>query len=445
MHNSCRDLRNDAKSIFSACLDAVDPKRAIKRVVELKGNSLLINSQPAVQIEDFQRIWVVGAGKASAAMAQALEEILGELIRGGVISVKYGCGLSLSRAEVVEAGHPLPDDNGARAAREIIHLLESLTEKDLVISCISGGGSALLPAPANGITLRDKQSLTQLLLSVGADIEEINTVRKHVSRVKGGNLMRAAYPAFVINLMLSDVVGDDPSTIASGPFSPDDSTFGEVLAILDRYSLRGKVSLGLLRYILDGVTGKARETPKPGEKIFERVLNVVIGSNIVALNEGRRLAENLGYRTAILSSKIVGNTHEAAGFHAAIAAEIRSTGNPLAPPACVLSGGETTVTLTGKGLGGRNQHFALCLVRRAADIRDSIFLSAGTDGTDGPTDAAGAFVDSRSLERSLSVGMDPDVYLLNNDSYHFFQKLGDLIITGPTRTNVMDIRIILVA
>ena len=445
MMKTWEDLKSDAFTILKACLDAADPMQSVKRFVRVDGDTLTVDMDYRVELGEIDRIFVVGGGKASAPMGKAVEDLLGDRIAGGVICVKYGHGLDLERVQVLEGAHPLPDRFGEEAARKIIEMLEPLGERDLVVSCISGGGSSLLPAVPKGLTLEQKQDLTGQLLSVGADIHEINAVRKHLSLTKGGNLARFAYPARVINLMLSDVVGDDPDTIASGPFVPDRSTFEQVVTILKKYDLMGKVPDAVRKRLQAGVAGEIPETPKEGDRIFERVRNIIVGCNFLCLAAGEDRARELGYHVELLSSSIEGDTTEAACFHGSIAHEIRMTGKPLEPPACVLSGGETTVVLKGKGRGGRNQHFALALVRRAAKIPGCIFLSAGTDGTDGPTDAAGALVGSDTLRRAQELGMDPEVYLINNDSYHFFEALGDLVITGPTRTNVMDVRICLLA
>ncbi|MFH1113260.1 MAG: glycerate kinase [Pseudomonadota bacterium] len=444
MTGKAADLRSDAVSILEACLDAADPERAVKAFVRVEGHTLSVGSDYALDLRHIDRVFVVGGGKASAPMGKAVEDLLGDRITGGVICVKYGHGLELERTRVLEGGHPIPDAAGEQAVREIIAILESAGERDLVICCISGGGSALLPSVPPGITLEDKRYITGRLLAAGADIHEMNAVRKHLSMTKGGRLARFAFPAHVVNLMLSDVVGDDPDTIASGPFVPDGSTYEGVLKILEKYRLLEGVPVSILNRLRAGAVGDVPETPKEGDEIFGRVKNVVVGSNFFSLAAGEAQAKKLGYDTILLSSSIEGDTSEAAGFHAAIAREIRSTGRPVNPPACILSGGETTVVLSGAGKGGRNQHFALALVKRASQISGSLFLSAGTDGTDGPTDAAGAVVDGDSFGRAHLLGMDPDVYLRNNDSYHFFEQLGDLIVTGPTRTNVMDVRICLV-
>lgn len=438
-------LRDHADGILRACLEAVEPEQAVKRFLRLEGNTLVVGSEVHLSLDGFDRIVVVGGGKAGAPMGKAVEDLLGDRVTEGLICVKYDHGLPLKRIRIAEGAHPVPDESGERAAREITALLRSAGEKDLVISCISGGGSALLPLPAPPVSLAKKQALIRDLLAVGANIHEMNAVRKHLSLTKGGNLMREAYPATVVNLMLSDVVGDDQDTIASGPFVPDPSTFDRVWEILQRYGLGDSVAEEIRQRILSGVNGEIEETPKPGDKVFERAHNVIVGSNILALKAGKKKAVELGYDTLILSSTIEGDTGEAARFHAAVAREIHSTGNPTSPPACILSGGETTVTLKGDGLGGRNQEFALHLVEAAAELPNTLFVSAGTDGTDGPTDAAGAITDDATLERGRAIGLNPAEFLAINDSYHYFEPLGDLIMTGPTRTNVMDVRIILVS
>lgn len=436
-------LRIDARAIIDACLAAVDPEEAVKRFVWLEGDDLVVAPGLRIALGEVGRIFLVGAGKGTAPMVRALESILGDRIEAGAICVKYGHGLVLTRTTVLEAGHPLPDAAGEAAAHEIMKIVQQAGPRDLVISCISGGGSALLPAPVQGVTLADKQDLTNKLLASGATIHEINALRKHLSLSKGGNLMKLAYPARVINLMLSDVAGDDMDTIASGPFVPDESTYRQALEILERYDLLLRVPQAIVEHLRSGAAGLVPETPKHGDEIFQRAVNVIVGSNIQSLCAGLEKARKLGYNSLILSSTIEGDTAEVARIHAAIAREIRATGNPIVAPACILSGGETTVVVKGTGLGGRNQEFVLNLVCLAAGIPDSLFASIGTDGTDGPTDAAGAVVDSRTLARARDLGLDPKEFASNSDSYNFFNPLGDLIVTGPTRTNVMDVRICL--
>ena len=350
----------------------------------------------------------------------------------------------LKRTEIIEAGHPIPDQKGFEGAKKIQALLKESGPEDLVIFLLSGGGSALLPLPVDGITLEEKQQMTQFLLDCGADIKEINTIRKHISQIKGGWLARWAYPSTVIGFILSDVVGDQLDVIGSGPTVPDISTFEEAWDILEKYDLIKKVAPSIQKHLLLGKEGKVEETPKPGDQTFQKVHNILIGSNILALRAAEKEASSLGLHTLILSSSIAGDTREAARFHSAIAKEVISSENPIPRPACIISGGETTVTVKGHGLGGRNQEFALAGALEINGLEKVVLLSGGTDGTDGPTDASGAVADHTTVSRARSMGLDPKVYLENNDAYPFFQRLGDLLMTGPTHTNVMDVRILLV-
>ena len=442
------EMRDMAKAVFLKAVSAVDPYQRLKEIAHIDKNRLIIGteevSEKVFDLNEFERIFLVGTGKASSSMAQAIEEIFGGRITKGLITTKYGHALPLRFTEIIEAGHPLPDPKGLEGARKIKDLLTNTGPKDLVLFLISGGGSALLPLPADKITLEEKQELTQFLLDCGADIKEINTIRKHISQMKGGWLARWAFPSTVITFILSDVVGDPLDVIASGPTVPDTSTFQEAWEILKRYGLINEIASSIRNHLQAGREGKIKETPKAGESVFEKVHNMIIGSNIVALRAAEKEFSSAGFNTITLSSSIVGETREAARFHGAIAREVVSTGKPIARPACILSGGETTVTIRGSGLGGRNQEFALSGAFEISGLEKTVLLSGGTDGTDGPTDAAGAMADHTTITRARQMGMDPMKYLENNDSYHFFEKLGDLLITGPTRTNVMDVRILLV-
>lgn len=435
--------RKDVLAIFKTGVKAVDPGRAIQNHLRIAENILIVGKKKT-DLSGFDRISVIGTGKASAAMAQAMEDILGERLNAGIVITKYNHALPLNKVQVVEAGHPMPDEAGFQGARQIVRFLEKTDEKDLVFFLISGGGSALLPYPHRGLTLEDKQDVTKILLEVGADIHEINALRKHLSQIKGGRLAQIAYPATLISLVLSDVIGDDLDSIASGPTVPDSSTFVDCLKILDKYQIAERIPAVAVELIKKGASGEIEETPKPGDSVFERTQNQIIGSNIMAVEAAEKKAEELGYNTLILSTFLAGETRDVAGVHAAVAREILSSGNPIVRPACVLSGGETTVTIRGKGLGGRNQEFCLAAAQDIEGLDEVILLSAGTDGTDGPTDAAGAIADGTTVSRARKQGMDPDQYLRDNDSYHFFESLDDLIITGPTFTNVMDLRIVLV-
>ncbi len=414
-------LRRQARAIFHAGLAAANPIDAVVR---------------SLQRHDYSRyahIYVVGAGKAGASMAQAAERVLGRRIATGLINVKDGHLARVRRIELNQCGHPVPDERGVAGAMRIAEIAAGAGRNDLVLCLISGGASALLPLPASPITLEEKQQMTRLLLECGADIHELNAVRKHLSRIKGGQLARLAAPARVEALMLSDVIGDDLDTIGSGPTAPDGSTFAAVAGIFEKYGLTGNIPQSIAGRIASGGRGEIAETPKAGDPCFARVRNTIVGSNRLALAAAARRARALGFRTTVLSSSIEGETREIARMHAAIARDAR-------PGTCIVTGGETTVTIKGPGLGGRNQEFVLAAAIDIAGRPDIVVLSAGTDGSDGPTDAAGAIADGNTLERNPEAAR----YLAANDSYRYFEGLGDLIITGPTNTNVMDVHVILV-
>ena len=435
--------RQHALEIFKAGVEAVDPIKLIKEAVDLKGHSLTVK-ESTFDLSSYENIYIIGIGKAAAAMAQPLENILGDFLTGGIIIVKYGHTLPLKKIRIFEAGHPVPDEAGYKGALECAGILQRSGNKDLLFFLISGGGSALFPYPVEGLTLADIKKTTALLLEAGADIQEINTLRKHLSRVKGGRSAQLAYPATLITLILSDVIGDKLDSIASGPTVPDTSTFADCMNIVEKYNIKDKLPSEVIAIFEKGTYGEIEETPKPGDSVFEKTYNLVIGNNLLALKAAQKKAEKLGYNSLILSSSVEGETRDAAKFHAAIAKEILNSGNPIKPPACVLSGGESTVTIRGHGKGGRNQEFVLAAAIGIAGMKNTAILSCGTDGTDGPTDAAGAIADGTTVTRAVNLGIDPAHYLKTNDSYHFFKRLNDLIITGPTYTNVMDLRIILV-
>jgi hydroxypyruvate reductase len=425
---SVRVLRRQARAILKAALAAADPADAVARYLERSDFSR------------FRRIYVVGAGKAGASMAQAAERVLGKRIAAGLINVKDGHVLPLRRIELNECGHPVPDQRGVAGSERIAEIAAGAGRDDLVLCLISGGGSALLPLPTAPVTLEEKQAVTRLLLNCGANIHEINTVRKHISAIKGGQLARLAAPAAVEALLLSDVIGDNLDVIGSGPTAPDASTFAGACAILQRYEIYGRVPASIRERLERGMRGEIAETPKPRDPVFARVRNTIVGSNRLALDAAARHARGLGFRTLVLASGIHGETREVARMHAAIAREIVETGQPVKPPACIITGGETTVTIRGGGLGGRNQEFVLAAAIDIAGFGHTVILSAGTDGSDGPTDAAGAVADGGTIGRKPEAAD----YLGRNDSYHYFEALDDLVITGPTNTNVMDVRILLV-
>jgi glycerate 2-kinase len=436
-------LRLDAEAIFWAGLSAVDSKSAVIKFLHRNDHVLTVENL-SYDLEDYENVYVIGAGKASAAMAQAVEEILGERIKAGEINVKYDHALPLNIITLNEAGHPVPDEAGLKGTQRITKLLERTGDKDLVLCLISGGGSALLPYPAEGITLDEKRQLTQILLESGATIHEINVLRKHVSHVKGGRLARLAFPATLVTVILSDVIGDDLDSIASGPTVPDTSTYADCLRILHKYSVRDNIPEAVLDHFEKGAQGLIEETPKADDPAFVKTQNVIVASNSLAVQAAKSKADKLGYNSLVLSSSIEGETRDVALVHAAIAKEILKTGEPVSKPACVISGGETTVTIRGQGKGGRNQEFVLAAAVAIDSLENVVILSGGTDGTDGPTDAAGALADGRTVSRAASQGLDAQEYLRNNDSYSFFDPLGDLLKTGPTFTNVMDLRLVLV-
>jgi hydroxypyruvate reductase len=448
LDNLLDQMRSEAAAIFNSAVAAVNPQKAVKRFVRADGGKLILGRSPTdtvtLDTDQYKRIFLIGGGKATAAMAAAMEELLGDRIHQGLINVKYGFTQPLKFTRTTEAGHPLPDKNGVQGTAQILQLLESANADDLLFSLISGGGSALLVKPYGDIILAEKQELTRRLLACGAGIDEMNTLRKHISAVKGGLMARAAFPATVVNLMLSDVVGDKTDVIASGPFTPDCSTYQQALDILDKYRLHD-IPETIKKHLTDGLNGKIPETPEPDAAEFEHVYHYIIGSNIFALEAARQQAIHLGYNTLILSSMVEGETKEVARVHSAVAKEIIKTGHPIAAPACIISGGETTVTLQGQGRGGRNQEFCLAAALDITELPPQVtILSGGTDGDDGPTDAAGAIVDPLTVKRGETANAEALRYLSDNDAYSFFKKTNDLLITGPTGTNVMDVRLVLV-
>ena len=441
-------LKKMVIEIFLRAVSAVDPSKRLREMITVEQDTLRVkideHSEDLFHLKAFKNIFLIGTGKASASMARTMEDLLTDRISSGVITTKLGHRLPLKRTELIEAGHPIPDRNGLEGAHRIQSLLKHSGPEDLVLVVLSGGGSALLPLPAEGISLEEKQEVTQLLLDCGADIMEINTVRKHISQIKGGWLARWAYPSTVLAFILSDVVGDPLDVIGSGPTVPDPSTFEDAWEILRKYSLIREVAPAIQKHLQLGREGRVQETPKPGESAFEKVHNILMGSNILALRAAQQEASSHGFHTLILSSSIVGETREVARFHAAIAKEVMTSGNPIPKPACIISGGETTVTIRGRGRGGRNQEFALAGALEIQGLETVVLLSGGTDGTDGPTDAAGAVADHTTVKRALAMGLHPKAHLEGNDAYPFFEKLGDLLITGPTQTNVMDVRVLLI-
>ena len=421
--------------------------RAVAAAVSMNSNLLkCIRNDGSIfehHLNPLGRLFIVGAGKATASMALAAEKIFGDRIFSGIISVKYGHTENLKFIRQIEASHPVPDLNGEKASQAILECVQSANENDCIIVLLSGGASALLPLPAEGITLDEKQKTTQILLSCGASIHEINCVRKHLSAIKGGLLAKAAYPAQIISLCVSDVIGDDLSVIGSGPCAPDPSTFDDAISVLIKYDIENKIPGKVFSRIKQGAIGNIAETPKMRDICFSRTENIIVMSNAIAMNEAENTATSIGYDVVRLSSSIEGDTTDAAKYHADIVRDIIARRNTLIKPVAVISGGETTVKVQGKGLGGRNMEFVLRCALELENELGIFIASAGTDGTDGPTDAAGAWIATEKIRSMRQQGIIPEQFANNNDSYNFFREAETLIHTGPTGTNVLDIRIIL--
>lgn len=432
------------KRILGAALQAVDPGAAVIRNAVRKGETLYIEDH-LYPLDRYQRCLVLAIGKAAVPMGEAAVKILGPFFSEGILLTKAGYSENLAGIEylpglpVLEAGHPIPDQRSVMAAHRIAELLKAAGEDDLVICLISGGGSALLSAPVEGVSLPDLQAITGRLLACGASITEINTLRKHLETLKGGGLARLAFPATIIALVLSDVINDPLDVIASGPCTPDPSTFEDCLQILDRYGISNQVPSSILRHLQRGAREAVSETPKPGDKVFDRVSHTVVGNNRSAATAALTQARKEGFNSILLTTSLQGEARSAGQIVGAIAREIDASQNPVPRPACIIAGGETTVTIRGDGLGGRNQELALGAIAELAGLEGVALVTLATDGGDGPTDAAGAVVTGESFARAQSLGLSPPDYLARNDAYHFFDALGDLLKPGPTQTNVNDL------
>jgi len=440
-----KEARRIALDVIEKVMESVDPKRLIYSKVKVSDEKLIIDNE-AFDLRGFRRIFVVGGGKASGYMAEAIEEILREKINDGIIVVPHGTSKKF-RTRIIrvhEASHPIPDRSSVEGAKKIIELTEEAEESDLVICLISGGGSSLMAYPREGITLEDKRKVTEILLKCGATINEINTVRKHLSKFKGGQLARSVYPATLISLLLSDVIGDPLDVIASGPTVPDPTTFKDAIAVLRKYNIWDITPQSIRELILNGEKGLIQETPKASDPCFEKAHNFIVGNNRVACLSATNELKEKGLNVLLLTSYAEGEARDIGLLISAIAKEILSSGNPIPRPAGLVIGGESTVTVTGKGIGGRNQEIALSSALKIAGLKGVVITSFSTDGIDGPTDAAGAIVDGNTIARSAIKGLNAENYLYNNDSYTFFKNLGDLIFTGPTGTNVNDISLLIV-
>jgi hydroxypyruvate reductase len=428
---------------FRAAVEAVDPSRLVSSALRLEEDAVVLDAQgarAAMPLSALQKIYLVGAGKAGRGMGEAALAVLGKRVAGGVVAVPPGVEGAAGAVRFVAAGHPIPDIRSFAAAREILSFCERAGKGDLVIALVSGGGSAMLSAPVTGITAEEKAETFRLLLRSGADIASFNAVRKHLSEVKGGLLARAAQPASVWALLLSDVPGDDPSVIASGPFSPDPTTYADAIGVLERYGIFYAVPSAVRRHLADGAAGNLPETPKPDDPAFRDVTLSLIGSNRTAMDAAAQAAVSEGAEVVLLPGFLRGEARECGH---SFGARLREAADSLAPGHAValIAGGETTVYVRGAGKGGRNQEFALAAAVELAGEEGMAALAGGTDGIDGPTDAAGAYVDGTTIARASALGLDPGEHLSRNDAYPFFEALGDLVVTGPTGTNVADVAI----
>ena len=435
--------------VLSAALLSVEPGAAVRRWMVRKGKTLHVGGNE-YHLHRYQRVLIVGVGKAAVPMGTAAAKILGSSFSKGLLLTKEGYARNLTGPNelsgfiIMEAGHPIPDKRGMIGARYISELLRGTGEDDLVICLVSGGGSALMTSPANGITLEDLQATTSTLLACGATINEINILRKHLETLKGGALARLAAPATLVTLILSDVVNDPLDVIASGPCVPDPSTYADATKVLEKYGISDQVPKSVMDRLNSGLSGEIPDTPKPGEHIFNRTRNVIVGSNRLAAEAALNQAKKENFNSMLLTTSMQGEASQVGRLFSSIAREIITSGNPLPRPACFIAGGETTVTIRGDGLGGRNQELALGTVDGLAGLAGTALVTLATDGGDGPTDAAGAVVTGESFDRAQRLGLSPDAYLARNDAYHFFESLGDLLKPGPTQTNVNDLALVFI-
>jgi glycerate 2-kinase len=435
-------IRPLLKTLIVRGLTAVNARTAVGRAISRNGVKLIIGRR-RYDLSRYERVVVVGAGKATASMARAVEQRLGPWLHGGFVVVKYGHVVPTRRIVVAEAGHPVPDRSGQRAAARLCAMAAELGRRDLLIVLLSGGASSLLPAPVAGVRLADKQRTTQELLRCGASIHDINTVRKHLSRIKGGRLAELT-EATVVTVILSDVLGDDLSAVASGPTVPDPTTYQEAVAILKRDRIWRVLPQRVRQHLERGCQGFVSETPKPGSSLFRRVHHHIVGNNAAAVAAVIRAAREAGLRTLVHMPALTGEARVEGKRFGALARSIVREGKPLQRPCCVVAGGETTVTVTGKGTGGRAQEFAAAAALEIAGLAKVWVVAIGTDGTDGPTDAAGAVIDGHTVSRAQRLSVDLKGALKRHNTYPALKKLQQLIITGPTGTNVNDLYLLLV-
>jgi glycerate 2-kinase len=435
------NYRHQITDIFLAGVESVKPDNLINRYVSITNNILHIE-EISFNLSVLKNIYIVGAGKASAEMAQAMENILGARITEGHVVTKYEHSVPLKFIKITEAGHPVPDENGLKGTGKILSIVNNAQKDDLIICLISGGGSALLADVPEGCTLEDLKALSNILLKTGADITEMNCIRKHLSKVKGGLLAKAASPARVVSLILSDVIGDPLDVIASGPTAPDPTTFADAISILRKYNIENEIPRQILNVLYEGFENKRQETLKESDEMLLQTSNLIVGTNLLSLKTAKEKAESFGYDSLVITSSLGGDVNDVGFF---IMDHIKKTiDEKPGKKICLLFAGEPTVKIKGTGTGGRNQHLALIMAGFLKDLPGVTFLSGGTDGTDGPTDATGAVTDSLTAKNSINLNLDMEKYLSDFDSYNFFRQAGGLIITGPTQTNVMDLMIALI-
>jgi len=445
LHNSGH--YETVQKVLHSALEAADPMMAIRRKVVLEGDYLRI-AEREYFLNEYNRVFLIGFGKAALSMTKAMMDILGDWVKGGIVISKLtGCPDEILLPEtirVLKGSHPVPDENSVYSTQALVEFVKETQPNDLVICLISGGGSALLTLPVEGVGLEDIRSLTNTLLACGAEIGEINTLRKHLDQVKGGGLAHMIFPAQLITLILSDVIGSPLDVIASGPTVADPTTYEDAIKILRKYRIEGQVPVRIMKVLQAGRQGRIDETVKPGEECLQYIQNMVVSSNVQAAKYTLEVARREGLNANLLTTFLHGEANQAGMFLGGIIRQIATSGQPMNPPACLVVGGETTVTLRGNGLGGRNMELALGAVYDIAGLEKSMLITLATDGEDGPTDAAGAVVTGQTLDRGRRAGLNPSLFLQNNDSYHYFERLNDLLKTGPTGTNVNDLAFLFV-
>lgn len=436
-----RKQREDLLEIIEHALDEVVPAKCLSNLMELKERGFLSIENREYDLSEAENIYVLGAGKGSCAVAKALKEVIGDFIDDGVIVEKTGQADDIDGITVFEAGHPIPDENGFRGGEELVELANSSGKDDLVFACITGGASALLLRPVAGVGIEDLADLTRLLLESGARIEEINAVRKHLSRIKGGQLANIIDPSRIVNLIIVDEVAGE----AWGPTVPDETTFEEAVNVLKKYNLWSDTPESIKRHLKRGVNGEESETPAESNLEDLRIQDFILTKPEDVCEAARDKAKELGYNAIILSTMIEGESKEAGTFLSGVAKEVKRYNRPISPPCAIVSGGETTVKVgENSGEGGPNQELALGFALDIGGYSDISAISIGTDGTDGPTDIAGGIVDGQTEERAERKGIDIFENLMEHSSSYVLRELRDAVYTGPTGTNLMDLRVILV-